>query len=60
MGSRDNVTTDISKRLHINNVKEADRSTNKLYYVEQMLKHNDQCTSFDYMEETLLYLPLQC
>jgi len=53
MGSRENFTTDISERLHIGNVKEAYRSTNKVNYIQQMLKHND------YMEETLSYLALQ-
>jgi len=32
MGSGDNFTTDISERLHITNVKEAYRSTNKVNY----------------------------
>ena len=32
MGSGDNFTTDISERLHIANVKEAYRSTNKVNY----------------------------
>src|SRR5258705_13475975 len=59
MGSGDNFTTDISERLHISNVKEAYRSTNKVNYIPQMLKHNDQCTSLDYLEETLSYLALQ-
>jgi len=59
MGSGDNFTTDISERLHIANVKEAYRSTFKVNYIRQMLKHNDRCTSLDYMEETLSYLALQ-
>jgi len=59
MGSGDNITTDISERLHIANVKEAYRSTNKVNYIRQILKHNDQCTGLDYMEETLSYLALQ-
>jgi len=33
MGSGDNFTTDISERLHIGNVKEAYRSTNKVNYI---------------------------
>ena len=41
MGSGDNFTTNISERLHIGNVKEAYRSTNKVNYIGQMLKHND-------------------
>jgi len=40
-------------------VKEAYRSTNKINYIQQMLKHHDQCTGLDYMEETLSYLALQ-
>ena len=59
MGSGDNFTTDISERLHIANVKEAYRSSNKVNYIRQMLNHNDQCTSFAYMEETLSYPALQ-
>ena len=60
MGSGDNFTTDISERLHIGNVKEAYRSTNKVNFIQQMLKHNDQCTGLDYMEQTLSYFALQC
>jgi len=59
MGPGDNFTTDISERLHIGNVKEAYRSTNKVNYIRQMLKHNDRSTSLQYLEETLLYLALQ-
>ena len=53
MGSSDNFTTDISEQLHIANVKEAYRSSNKVNYIRKMLKHND------YMEETLSYLALE-
>jgi len=59
MGSGDNFTTDISEWLHIANLKEAYRSTNKVNYIRQMLKNNDWCTSLDYVEETLSYLALQ-
>ena len=59
MGSGENVTTDISERLHIANVNEAYRSSNKVNDIRQMLKHNDQCTGLDYMEKTLSYLLLQ-
>jgi len=59
MGSGDNFTTDISEWLHIANLKEAYRSTNKVIYIRRMLKHNDRCTGLDYMEETLSYLALQ-
>jgi hypothetical protein len=59
MGSGDNFTTNISERLHIGNVKEVYRSSNKVNYIRQMLKHNDWSTSLDYMQETLSYLALQ-
>jgi len=59
MGSGDNFTTDISEQLHIANLKEAYRSTNKVNYTRQMLKHNDRCTGLDYMEEILSHLALQ-
>jgi len=59
MGSSDNYTTDISEWLHIGNVKNPDRSTTKVNYIQQMLKHNDRCTSFEYMAETLSYHALQ-
>jgi len=57
--SGDNFTTDISERLYIAKVKEAYRSSNKVNYIRQMLKHNDWCTGLDYMEETLSYLALE-
>jgi hypothetical protein len=53
MCSGDNSTSNISDWLHIANVNEAYRSTNKVNYIRQMLKHNDRCTGLDYMEETL-------
>jgi len=59
MGSGNNFTPNTFERLHIGNVKEAYRSTKKVNYIQQMLKHNDRCTSLDYMEETLSYLALQ-
>jgi hypothetical protein len=59
MGSRDNFTTDISERLHIANVKEASQSSDKFNYIRGMLKHNDQCTGLDHMEETLSYRALE-
>jgi len=59
MGSGDNFTTDISERLHIANLKEAYQSSNKVNYIQQMLRHNDRCTGLDYMAETLSYLALQ-
>jgi len=59
MGSGDIFTTDDSEWLHIDNMKEAYRSTNKVNYLRQMLKHNDRSTDLDYMEQTLPYLTLQ-
>jgi len=59
MCSSDNFTTDISEWLHIAKVKEAYWSSNKVNDIRHMLKHNDRCTSLDYMEETLSYLVLQ-
>ena len=59
MGSGENFTSDISERLLIGNVKEACQSTNKVNYIQPMLKHNDRCTGLDYMEETLSYLAHQ-
>jgi len=59
IGLGDNFTTDISGGLHMTNVKEAYRSSNKLNCIRQMLKHNDQCASLHHMEETLLYHALQ-
>jgi hypothetical protein len=59
MGSGDNCTTDISERLHIANVKEAYRSSNKVNYIRQMLMHNDWRTGLDWLEQTLPYLALQ-
>jgi hypothetical protein len=58
MGSGNDSSTDISKWLNIGNVKGAYRSTNKVTYIQQMLKHNDQCTGLNYMEEILSYLAL--
>jgi len=59
IGSGDNFTTDISERLHIGNVKEAYRCTNKVNYIQQMVKHNDQYTGLYYTAETLSYHALQ-
>jgi hypothetical protein len=53
------LVSHISEWLHITNVKEAYRSSNKVNYIRQMLKYNDWCTSVDYMEETLSYLALE-
>jgi len=40
-------------------VKVAYRSSNKVNYIRQMLKHNDRCTGLDYMEKTLPYPALK-
>jgi hypothetical protein len=58
-GSGDNVTTDISERLYIANVKEAYRSSTNVNFIRQMLNHNDQCTGLDHMEEKLSYLSFE-
>jgi hypothetical protein len=42
MGSPDNFTTDISELLHVENVKEAYRASNRVDYMKQMLWHNDR------------------
>jgi len=59
MGSGDDFTSDISEWLHIANLKEAYRSSNKVNYIQQRLKHNDWCTGLDYVEETLSYRALK-
>jgi len=59
MGSGYHITTYISERLHIDNVKEVYWSTNNVNYIQMMLKHNDWCTGLDYMEETVSYIALQ-
>ena len=59
MGSGDTCTTDISERPHIAKVKEAYRSSNKVNSIQQLLTHNDRCSTLDYMQQTLSYLALQ-
>jgi hypothetical protein len=59
MCSGDNFTADISERLHIANVKEEYRSSNKVNYIRQMLKYNDRCTGHNNIVETLAYLALE-
>jgi hypothetical protein len=53
------LVSHISEWLHITDVNEAYRSSNKVNYIRQMLKYNDRCTSVDYVEETLSYLALE-
>jgi len=57
--SGDNFTTEISEKLHIGNIKEVYRSTNRVNYIKQRLKHSDRCTGLDNMEETLMSLARQ-
>jgi hypothetical protein len=45
--SGENFTPDIAEWLHIANVKQAYRSSNKVNYIRQMLTHNDRFTSSD-------------
>jgi hypothetical protein len=58
MGSPDNFSTDISELLHIENVKEAYRASNRVQYVEQMLWYNDRHTGIAYMVQVLEHLAL--
>jgi len=58
MGPGNNFCTDISKQVYIGNLKEEYRSTNKVSFIRQMLKHNDRFTSVDNMEDTLRYQAL--
>jgi len=59
MGSPDNFSTDVSELLHIEMVKEAYRSTNRVSFEEQMLWYNDRYTALAYMVQTLDYLALR-
>jgi len=59
MGSPDNFSTDVSELLHIEMVKEAYRSTNRVSFEEQMLWYNDRYTGLAYMVQTLEYLALR-
>jgi hypothetical protein len=59
LGSSDNFTTYISERLYITNLKEVSWSSNKVKYTRELLKYNDWCPSFDYMEQRLSSLVLQ-
>jgi len=58
MGSPDNFSTDISELLHIENVKEAYRTSNRVQYDEQMLWYNDRHIGIAYMVLTLEHLAL--
>jgi len=58
MGSPDNFSTDVSELLHVEMVKEAYRSTNRVNFEEQMLWYNDRYTGLAYMVQTLEYLAL--
>jgi len=57
--SRDTDGTNISEQVHIGNVEEASRFTNKVKYISQMVKLNDESSHLGYEEEALLYHTLQ-
>ena len=59
MGAFDNFSTDISELLHISNVKDAYRASNRVNFMRQVLAHNDRHTALDYMHQTLRWLALQ-
>ena len=59
MGSPDNFSTDVSELLHVEMVKEAYRSTNRVNFEQQMLWYNDRYTGLTYMIQTLEYLALR-
>jgi hypothetical protein len=54
-----NFSADISDWLHIGNVQDVYRSTNKFNYIQQIVKHNNQGTGLDYIEGTLTYIARQ-
>src|SRR5207302_11165890 len=56
MGSPDNFSTHISELLHIENVKEVYRASNRVQYVEQMLWYNHRHTGIAYMVQVLEHL----
>jgi len=58
MESPDNFTTDISELLHIENVQEAYRASNRVYYEVEMLWYNDRHTGIPYMVPALEHLAL--
>ena len=59
MGSPDNFSTDVSELLHVEMVKEAYRSTNRVNFEQQMLWYNDRYTGLAYMIQTLEYLAVR-
>ena len=59
MGSPDNFSTNVSELLHVEMVKEAYRSMNRVNFEEQMLWYNDRYTGLAYMIQTLEYLALR-
>ena len=56
MGSPDYFSTDVSELLHVEMVKEAYHSTNRVNFEEHMLWYNDRHTGLTYMIPTLEYL----
>ena len=59
MGASDNFSTDISELLHISNIKDAYRASNRVNCMRQVLANNDGHTALDYMHQTLRWLALQ-
>ena len=59
MGASDNFSTDISELLHISNVTDACRASNRVNFICQVLAHNNRHTALDYMHQTLRWLALQ-
>lgn len=58
LGSPDNFSTDISELLHIENVKEAYQTTNKVNYEKQIMCWNERRLNLVYMDQTLKFLAL--
>ena len=59
MGSPDNFSTDVLELLHVEMVKEAYCSTNRVNFKEQILWYNDRHMGLAYMIQTLEYLGLR-
>ena len=59
MGASHNFSTDISELLHISNITDAYRASNRVNFMRQVLVHNDRHTALDYMHQTIRWLALQ-
>ena len=59
IGLLDNFTTDISEHLHIRNIKDAYKKSNRVDYIKQMLFYNDRALGLEYMSQALRTLALQ-